>query len=127
MTPLKYQFELPKEENAFNVFPSELENDSLVFFHGTADGNRRSIVTNGFRIIGDLPSVSFARNSGLALNYACAKRTAESPDGCILAVRFDSVEKPEIKSEEFGIHVYKFDPQPTIVGYCVIPAKFAFV
>jgi len=124
---VEYPYEKPKEENRFNLFPRELENDSFVFFHGTADANRESIIKNGFQISGRLPSVSFARNSGLALKYACEKRNDESPNGCILAVRFDSIDKPEMKLECFGIHVYKFDPQPSIVGYCVIPAEYRFV
>ena len=122
----EYPFETPKEENQFNLFPAELEDDLLVLFHGTADGNRESIIENGFQIGGDLASISFARNSGLALKYACEKRNDKSPNGCILAVRFDNVDKPEIARESFGIHVFKFDPQPTIVGYCIIPAAYKF-
>ena len=127
ITPVEeFPFLGASDANGYRVFPAELENDELVFFHGTADGHRRSIIDNGFKVIGSLPSVSFASSSSLALRYACEARNAASPDGCIIAVRFASIDKPGIKSESFGIHVYKFDEQPEIVGYCIIPAAYVF-
>ena len=123
----KYPFGKPNDESGYRLFPGDIENDELVFFHGTAAANLEPIVNEGFNIEGNLPSVSFARSSGLSLRYACEARSAASPDGCVIAVRFASIDKPEIKSELFGIHVYKFDPQPKVIGYCIVPTGYVFL
>jgi hypothetical protein len=122
----EYPFQGANEEVGYRLFPDELEDDDHVFFHGTAEENLQSIVDNGFRITGSLPSVSFARGSGLALQYACKARSDTSPNGCVLAVRFRYLTKPGITSEPFGIHVYKLDQQPMIIGYCIVPAGYVF-
>jgi hypothetical protein len=122
----KYPFQGANEEGGYCLFPDELENDEHVFFHGTAEANLPSIIDNGFRIAGSLPSVSFARTSALALRYACAARTGSSPNGCVLAVRFDSLDNVRCTEESFGIHVYRFDQQPIVIGYCVVPAAYVF-
>jgi hypothetical protein len=122
----KYSFGQPSDENGYRLFPDELEDDPLVFFHGAAMANLESIVNEGFKIQGALPSVSFGRTSALPLRYACEARSAGSPEGCVIAVRFKSIEKPEIKSEAFGIHVYRFDPQPEVIGYSIVPADYVF-
>lgn len=122
----KYLFSEPSEETGYRLFPAELENDEHIFFHGTADANRQSIIDDGFRIGGHLPSVSFGKTSAVPLKYACEARSGTSPEGCVLAVRFSSLTKPGIVAEAFGLHVYKFDEQPSIVGYCVIPANYVF-
>jgi hypothetical protein len=51
---------------------------TLRYFHGTAASNLESILKIGFRPTAALGSSSFARNSGLALGYACSKRS-ETP------------------------------------------------
>ena len=123
----KYSFGLANEENGYRLFPAVLEDDEHVFFHGTAEVNLESIIGGGFKIQGALASVSFAKNSALPLRYACDARSTASPNGCVLAVRFECLDKPEIKREHFGLHVYKFDPQPVVIGYCVVPASYKFV
>src|SRR3712207_2304137 len=92
----EYLFQGANEEGGYRLFPDELEDDEYVFFHGTAEGNLQSILENGFRIAGSLPSVSFARNSSLALRYACNSRSENSPRGCVIAVRFHCLKKPGI-------------------------------
>jgi|GEM_PF-1308461 len=124
----KYPFRDPRGEAPYNQFPAELEEDGLVFFHGTAAVNLKSILADGFRPPDNgLKSVSSAATSDLALNYACDWRSAASPDGCILAVKFEQLDRPGIHREPFGLHVYKFDPQPTVIGYCIVPAGYRHV
>jgi hypothetical protein len=84
-------------------------------------------VNDGFKIQGSLPSVSFAKTSALPLKYASETRSTTSPNGCVIAVRFQTLDRPGIKREHFGLHVYKFDPQPAVIGYCVIPADYVFL
>lgn len=128
----EYPFLGANAQNGYRVFPAALENDKNVFFHGTAETTLTSILSNGFiipslRNPASLPSISFATESSLPLRYACeARNAASSPNGCIIAARFDDLTKPGIKVESFGIHVYKFDKQPQIVGYCIIPAAYLF-
>jgi hypothetical protein len=68
--------------------------------------------------------VSFSRTSGLALGYACGKRSEASPEGVVIAVRFGPDKGSQRRSQQFGLHVDRFDPQPEIVGYCIVPATY---
>jgi hypothetical protein len=124
--PREYPFPSAPERNEYRLFPDDMENDEHIFFHGTAEKNLASIVSYGFRISGDLPSVSFAKNSSLSLRYACEGRNDSAPCGVVLAVRYACLNKPGIVQESFGLHVYNFDEQPQIVGYCVVPASYVF-
>lgn len=126
-SPIEYPFLGVSENNGYRVFPNELENDPLVAFHGTARVNLPSILDQGFAFTRTLKSLSFAKNSSLALSYACKARTSNSPDGCILVVRFDSLEKRGIGVEHSIIYVTKLDEQPEVIGYCIIPADYQFV
>jgi hypothetical protein len=114
-------------KSGYRVFPAEIEDGPNIFFHGTAAKNLEAIREHGFRAMGTLPSVSFAKNSTLALRYACEARSEGSPDGCIIAVRFDDVNKPGIKSEPFGLHVNPDLVQPHIVCHCIVPSSYRFV
>ncbi|HZL67370.1 MAG TPA: hypothetical protein VFC29_08570 [Candidatus Limnocylindrales bacterium] len=122
----QYPFGRANAENDYRLFPDELEDDEQVFFHGTAEANLESIVGGGFKIQGALPSVSFAKTSAVPLRYACEARSPASPNGCVIAVRFGSVDRPGIARESFGLHVYTFDPQPVVIGYCIVPADYVF-
>jgi hypothetical protein len=31
-----------------------------------------------------------------------------------------------ITREGFGLQVYTFDPQPVVIGYCIVPADYVF-
>ena len=123
----QYEFPCAIEESGYQVFPDVLENDDHIFFHGTAETNLALILTKGFRISGNLRSVSFARNSSLSLKYACEARCKSSPKGVVIATKFDCLNKPNIVQESFGLHVCKFDVQPYIVGYCFVPADYVFI
>lgn len=122
----EYTFLETNEEKGYHLFPGELENDEHIFFHGTAEKNLESILESGFRISGNLSSVSFAKSSSLSLKYACEARNESSPRGVVIAVRFDCLSKPYIVQESFGLHVYNLDMQPHIVGYCFIPENYVF-
>jgi hypothetical protein len=96
------------------------------------------IVEHGFWTNETLPSVSFVNNSGIALGYACSKRSAASPSACIIAVRFDLLEQRGIARSGDVLHVYRFNPQkldvdmepgkinphPEIIRYCIVPASY---
>jgi len=122
---MEYLFRGASEENGYRLFPAELESDDLVAFHGTAETNLRSIIDNGFTFAGSLHSLSFAKNSSLALKYACDARTEASPNGCVLAVRFASLDNVVVETSI--IHVHRLDQQPEVIGYCVVPADYPFV
>lgn len=122
----QYEFRGPSEENGYLVFPDVLENDDHTFFHGTAGINLASIQENGFRITGNLASVSFARTSALPLRYACEARCQSSPRGVVIAARFDCLNRPGLVQEGSLLYVYKFEVQPCIVGYCIVPAEYLY-
>lgn len=124
--PEEFTFPNPTGETGYRVFPDEMEDDPLIFFHGTAASNLRPIVAEGFRPLKALTSISFARTSSLALRYACESRGPDSPDGCIIAARFSDIEPPGIKEEGFGVHVYDMSRLPEIIGYCIVPAAYVF-
>lgn len=124
--PKVFSFPAAPADTDYLLFPDSLERDDHVFFHGTAEGNLVSILANGFRISGELPSVSFARNSSLSLRYACEARSESSPSGVVIAVYYDNVVKPYIKQEVFGLHVYCFNEPPKVIGYCVVPGNYVF-
>ena len=66
----EYKFQLLGEESNYRQFPDEIENNSHILFHGTAEVNFEDIKEQGFqpKISGELSSISFAKNSSLALN-----------------------------------------------------------
>ena len=59
--------------------------------------------------------------------YAHYARGPESPDGCILAVRYDSLEREGIVLDLDMIHDYTLNPQPEIIGYCIVPESYPFI
>ena len=120
-----FPFPAAPADTDYRIFPDSLENDDRVFFHGTAEGNLASILANGFRISGELPSVSFGRNSSLSLGYACQARSTLLPNGVVIAVLYEDLDKPFIKQEAFGLHVYCFSEPPKVIGYCIVPASYA--
>jgi hypothetical protein len=119
-----YPFLNPTSENGYRVFPSDLEDDQLVVFHGTALCNLNSILEGGFRPKCQGGGVSFARGSELALGYAAARRGPHSPDGVVLAARLHPGAVAEIVIENSTVDVYKLELMPTIIGMCVIPAAY---
>jgi hypothetical protein len=125
--PIEHKFPCDPENQEYCLFPDEMEKDEQIFFHGTAEKNFASIIATGFRISGNLPSISFARNSCLSLKYACECRGDDSPRGVVLAVRYVCLNNQSITQESFGLHVYCFDEQPEIVAYCIIPENYAFL
>jgi hypothetical protein len=123
--PTKYEFPTEAmEERAYCAFPEGLEKDEQIYFHGTAEGSLKEILANGFTPEPPLTSVSFTRKSSVALGYACSRRSSASPNGCIIAVRYDRVDLPGIVSEAFGIHDYRRNVSWDFVGYCVVPASY---
>lgn len=123
--PQEYPFRTPNEQNGYRAFPDEMESDQHFAFHGTGETNLQSILRDGFRIpVTDPKSVSFAKDSSLALKYACAPPSQPPRKGAVIAVRFDDPESPRIASEAFGFHVYRRDELPRIYGYCIVPEDY---
>jgi hypothetical protein len=124
-TAREYPFGTPRD-NEYRLFPDELENDPEIFFHGTEERVLQAIRSGGFSFPdpSKAQSVSFSRDSSLALGYASDKRSAASPQGCVIAVRFGADNRSLRREEPFGLHVDRFDPQPEIVGYCIVPADY---
>jgi hypothetical protein len=124
--PTVFPFPIAPEDADYRLFPVCLESDDHVFFHGTAEENLASILENGFRISGGLPSVSFGKDSSLPLSYACKARSKSSPNGVVIVVRYEDLTERFIKKEAFGLHVYCFNKQPKIIGYCVVPGGYLY-
>ncbi len=106
--PIEYPFPADPEATGYRIFPPELEDDEHIFFHGTADAYRNSILAGGFRIPAPplAPSVSFAKTSSLPLRYASEARTEASPAGCIFAVRYADLSRKGLNVEVSMIHDY---------------------
>jgi hypothetical protein len=123
----EYPFPWPDEHKGYRLFPDELEDDDLVAFHGTARSNLQSIIDGGFRFTGSLQSLSFAKVSSYSLSHACSRRSAASPEGCVLAVRFaPPIPRHFVAVEVSDIHVYQLDQQPIVFAYCIVPADYVF-
>lgn len=123
----QWDFIEPTEANGYRLFPQELEDNQLVFFHATPKRHLDSIVENGFRSaeslgVGTLQSVSYAMKSSACLAHL---QCAVNEDYVVLAVRFESLE--DVKVNLSDIHIYKQEIQPEILGYCVLPAGFHVV
>jgi len=132
MNPIEYAFPADPSSTSYCVFPDVLERDDLVLFHATPIANLEPILKNGF-IIPDptgtngLPSVSFAKQSSMALGHAMLMRRDRPGEYCILAVRYPSLERKGLKNNVSDIHDYTLDPPPKIVGYCKVPTTYVHV
>lgn len=89
---LEHPFETPTEHRDYAVFSEGFEKDPEIFFHGTGRNVLEAILEEGFTPPAPpkAQSVSFSRTSGLALGYACDKRSDASPEGVVIAVRFSA-------------------------------------
>ncbi|MCC8950416.1 hypothetical protein H8A97_36435 [Bradyrhizobium sp. Arg62] len=125
---LEHPFGTPGEHNGYRIFPDQLANDAHVYFHGTEFRVLQAILEEGFRIppLPLAPSVSFSPTSNLALSYACSKRSAASPEGVVIVVRFQPDNRSRVRRDPSILYVDHFDPQPEIVGYCIVPADYVF-
>ena len=115
------------EASRYRLFPEDLEADDNVVFHGTSRANAVQICSNEFISGESLDSVSFFEKSSIALGYACKRRSSESPDGCVLAVRYDSLEREGIRLGGGILHDDTLNPQPEIIGYCIVPKSYLFI
>ena len=132
MDPIEYPFPDNLAATSYCVFPAELECDDLVLFHATPIANFEPILKEGFKIpdptgANGLPSVSFAKQSSAALNHAMGMRATNPGAYCILAVRYQSLERPGLMNNYSDIHDYTLNPAPEIIGYCTVPASYAHV
>lgn len=85
------------------------------------------ILREGFQPSPPLESVSFSSVSSLALGYACDAKTDSSPAGCVIAVRYSNLNETWITSDSFGIHDFRRNPQPEIVGFVTVPEDYRHI
>ena len=123
----EYSFPWPDENKGYALFPEELENHPLVLFHGTPKRNLSVIRREGFRATQKLQSVSYAKNSISSLTHVIVRRDAspEREDYVVIAVRFKTLDTPEIRINLSDIHVDNPQLQPAIIGNCVVPKEYA--
>lgn len=122
----EYTFPANIGDHDYNVFPAALESGPNIFFHGTSKIAFDKIKTEGFKHGPVLQSVSFIRTSPLSLRHACEKRSAESPNGAIIAVRFPEGNIRGIRRENEFLYLDNLSIQPEIVGYCIILGSYQF-
>lgn len=128
--PTEYPLPDNLSERNYCVFPSDLENDPLVLFHGTARKNLDPILAKGFQLPdpksgNPLISISFAKCSRESLTHVMDRRRSEPGEYSIIAVRYLTLERDDIADNPIDIHDYTLDPQPEILGYCIIPVSYA--
>ena len=134
----EYSFPWPDHEKGYSLFPSEMEDDPLVLFHGTAIGRFDPIISEGFKSGKELgggtdpsyhlESVSYANSSSHSLMHVCNTRDRNGGGVFVVfVVKFPSLPSAGITVNQSDIHV--FDPriEPTILGFCVVPESYRFV
>jgi hypothetical protein len=134
MQPTEFGFVVQGlEDREYRVFPESVDRDPLTWFHGASEENIRSILQEGFVIpalrpnahANALKSISFAKRSATALQYACEARDGLKGNGGILAVRFSNLDDVTVLTDV--LHVARADRMPTITQFCIIPASYRFV
>ena len=127
----EYPFSKNLSDTGYCVFPKELEDDELTFFHATPAENVPAILKEGFKADPEkssgLWSVSFAKRSVSAFDHAMRRRGSEAIDFVILAVRYENLDQPHITQNSGDIHDYCLDPAPQIIGYVKVPASYRHV
>jgi hypothetical protein len=129
MTPKVYPFEREAlARRGYRVFPDELENDELIFFHATSADRLKPIVDQGLKpgieVGGTLATISYALTSNIALTHWVQVR-ADDTEGVILALRFDDLS--EI-FEKHGTHYsLALRKQPIVIGTCAIPSTYEHI
>jgi hypothetical protein len=132
MEPTEHPFPENPASTDYCIFPPGLDDDELVLFHATPSENLGSILKNGFEIpdpTGDsgLQSVSFAKRSIGALNHAMNLREKRPGTYCILAVRYETLNRTGLKNNLDDIHDYTLNPPPKILCFCKIPSSYRHV
>lgn len=129
MPALKFPF-LEPADKGYCLFPDDWESNELIFFHGTSATAAKQIDIDGFKAPITLPSVSFSKTSALALKYGCEHRSEESPDGCVIAVQYDTLVGLDVGPSV--VHDYRLKNDrtlqcgPKLIGYYCIPADYDF-
>ena len=113
----------------YRLFPDELEDSDLIFFHGTHIDNRDPILLKGFEIpakkdASALPTVSFATKSLDSYNHIMIQRSHKKPgDYCIFVVKYPRLNFAHLPPPGEEIHDAKLDPAPEIIGYMFVPTS----
>lgn len=110
----------------YRVFPSTLEDDPLVVFHGTAMSKFDAICAEGLKRGSEagatLKSISYAKSSMSSLDH-WIRRREEGQDGVIIAFRFDSLDDLDV--EVAYIYDRKELPsRPRVIGYVSVPGIY---
>ncbi|MCA1868464.1 hypothetical protein HW571_22575 [Agrobacterium genomosp. 3] len=127
-SPKEFQFPTIEDlkEAGYRVFPSPLEDDELVFFHATLAQHLTDIINDGFRSAkelekGELDSVSYAKQSPMALGHVCKPGQPVDNEFLIIAVRFEDTVLHRVNASD--MHVFN-GTQPEIIGVCRIPRTY---
>lgn len=115
------------QRRGYKVFPDDLENDELVFFHATVRENVEGILEGGLRpgieVGGSLHTISYARTSMEALTHWITVRG--SREGAILALRFDN--QQNLWQESGTTYSLRLETQPTVVAICLVGSDYEHV
>lgn len=115
------------EESGYHVYPKELEDDDLVFFHATAAKNVEGILELGLqpgvKVGKQLHSISYADRSVWALTHWCNVR--EGREGVILALRFADREELWLNSGTY--YSGELKSQPRVIATCPVPSSYQHV
>lgn len=118
--------------NSYMLFSDALEEDDLVFFHATHEGNLSSILNYGFKSSwqlsgAGLKSVSFSKKSAMALSHAIYKRNTLPGEYIVFAVKYDRVDRAGIELKISDLHDFTLNPPPKIIAFCRIPSNYLFL
>jgi hypothetical protein len=124
-----YAFPTDPALSEYCVFPKVLEDDELVLFHATPAENFDAILCDGFKIpdsegVFGLQSVSFGKRSVIALTHAMNRRKNKPGVYCIIAVRYETLDREGLTLNLSDIHDYKLRPAPKIIGYIDVPETY---
>jgi hypothetical protein len=130
MAVTEYTFPSNPEALSYRLFPSDLENDQLVFFHVTPIENYELIVRDGFKIPGPnsrsgLSSVTFAKESIAALTHGMQKRISFPGDYCIIVVRYSEADMPRLRINSSDVNDFEMATQPAIIGHMTVPSAYS--
>lgn len=99
---IEYPFPWRNAEQGLELFPPELQQDPLVYYHGTLAINGESIARTGFEVPKGHRGVSFAQKSRDSLIWAL-NRDTERRGAVVMAVRFGARPQPRGGGGECGL------------------------
>jgi hypothetical protein len=78
----------------------------------------------GFQVSSTLGIRVQCQKQRLLLDAPFTGRSSLSEEAVVIAVRFETLAEQRIEEGHSGIHVYKPEIQPEILGYCTVPVTY---